>query len=168
MADTDRTIVKKVRTGIYRTAASDTNISDPYTVAANDDARPYVISRNGSENAATNVAEEVGCTILRKAKVRAIKLSSATAVANDATNYLKIYVYKYNSSGGSQTSLGSWNTATAAQGATTAKASHSLSLTSTVADLTVDANSTISFHVGKFGSGQALANFSLTIDAEEV
>lgn len=168
MADTDRTIVKKVLAGIFRTAKTDTAISDPYTVASQQDRRPYVISHQGTENAATNVAEQSGCTIMRKTRIKAIRLSSGTAVANDASHYLKVYVYKYTSAGGSKTLIGSWNSATAAQGATTAFASHALSLTSTDADLNVDALSTISYHIGKTGNGQALASFGLTIDGEEV
>ena len=161
---TDRDKIKKQQEGDYVTTAG---ISDAAGEVVKMHSRPYVIARTGSENAATNVAETPGCTIFRKSRIRDIRISSQDAVANDASHYDKVYVYKYTSAGGSKTLIGSWNTATAAQGAITAFASHSLDLVASEVD-EVDANSTITYHVGKTGNGQALNEFALSIDAEEI
>jgi hypothetical protein len=164
---TDRSIIKAFFKGLFRTAATSTAIVDSIGAAVDMDSRPYVMSRQGTENAATNVAETSGCVIERASKLRSIKLSSATAVTNSNNDHVVVYAYKYTSAGASKTLLGSWNTATAAQSATTAFAAHSLSLVGGTASV-LPAGSTISYHVGKFNAGQALANLALTVDVEEV
>ncbi len=165
---TDRSIIKAIWAGLFRTAATTTTIVDPIGEVAKFNTRSLSHQRNGTENAATNIAETVFGVVNRKSLVKSLKLQTIGAVANDATAYDKIIVYKRTSAGASQTVLGSWNTATAAQGATTALAAHSLSLTSTTADLTIAAGSVLTVHVGKFGNGQAIAEFSVTADLEEV
>jgi ABC-type hemin transport system substrate-binding protein len=164
---TDRSIVKAFFAGLLRTASTSTQIVDPVGAASVMSTRTQHMSRVGSENAATNVAETAGCVVNRASVLKSIKLTSATAVTNSNTDHLVVYAYKYTSAGGSKTLLGSWNTATAAQSATTAFAAHSLSLVGGTAN-NIAAGSTISYHVGKFNQGQALANLALAVDLEEV
>ncbi len=103
----------------------------------------------------------------RKGYVKTIKGLTATAVANDGTDYDKIYVYKRTSAGASQTLLGSWNTATGSNGAISASVPFTFTLVDN-SDLSVDAGSVITYHVGKFGGGKALALATLTVDVEEI
>jgi hypothetical protein len=164
---TDRSIVKKFFAGLLRTASTTTAIVDPLGAVADGHSRVYNMSRQGTENAATNVAEIAGCTIKRASQLKSISFSSATAVTNSNNDHVVVYAYKYTAAGGSKTLLGSWNTATAAQSATAAFGSNTLSLVGGSAS-TIAAGSTISYHVGKFGSGQALANLAVSVDVEEV
>lgn len=165
---TDRSIIKAQQAGEFRTAATTSAIVDPIGEVAKIHTRSLTFQRIGTENAATNIAETVFGVVNRKSLVKTLKLQTIGAVANDATDYDKFYVYKRTSAGATQTLLGSWNTATAAQGATVALAAQSMTLTSTTADLTVTAGSVLTVHVGKFGAGKALTEFSITADLEEV
>ena len=130
--------------------------------------RAFTIFRTGTENAATNVAETSFAVVPRKAQVKAIYLQSKASVSNSNTDHNKLYVYKRTSAGATAVLLGSWNTATAAQSAVTAFAANSLSLSSTSTDLAIDAGAVLTYHVGKFNAGQAMGEFSVTVDVEEV
>jgi hypothetical protein len=162
MAYTDREHIKKQQAGSFDSLG----LSDRDAAVAALHTRSHHIFKSGTENAATNVAETAGFVLNRKAKVTSIKLLTATTVANDASDYDKIYVYKRTSAGASQTLLGSWNTATAAQGAITANIPAELDLVDN-SDLVVDAGSVITYHVGKFSSGKVLALATITVDTEE-
>lgn len=164
MTDTDRKKIKDHQVGMHLT---DAGIADAKGAVQDAHTRAYNWARTGTENAATNVGESPGATIKRKAKIRKISLSPSVAVANSNTDHDVVYVYGYTSAGASKTLLGSWNTATAAQGAMVAFANHELSLVAT-ACASIPADSPISYHVGKFGNGQALAVFAVTVDAEEI
>lgn len=161
---TDRSKIKDQEKGTYLTASG---ISDAAGEVEKIHCRPLTAVVHALENAATNVTERPVGVVKRLSKVKAINVVSPAAVANDATDYVKVYVYKYTSAGATQTLLGSWNTATAAQGAMTAYANHSLSLVA-AATASVAAGSTLTFHVGKFGAGKVLGNCSVTVDLEEI
>ena len=161
---TDRAKIKDQQKGVYLTAAG---ISDASGEVESMHTKTFSTTVHALENAATNVTERPVGIIKRLSKVKAISIVPPAAVANDATDYIKVYVYKYTSAGATQTLLGSWNSATAAQGAMTAYAKHSLSLV-TAAVKSVSADSTITFHVGKFGAGKVLGNCSVTVDHEEI
>ena len=161
---TDRTKIKDQQKGEYLSTAG---IVDSAGEVEKLHTRSFSVAVHALENAATNVTERPVGIIKRLSKIKAISIVPPAAVANDATDYVKVYVYKYTSAGATQTLLGSWNSATAAQGAMTAYAKHSLSLV-TAAVASVSADSTITFHVGKFGAGKVLGNCSVTGDHEEI
>jgi hypothetical protein len=164
MSTTDRHKIKQYQRGTYRTISG---ITDPTGEVKKIHTRMLNIVRTGAENAATNVAEVSGGIVQRVSKLNALKFSSTAAVANDATNYNVLYVYKYTSAGASKTLLGSWNTATGAQGATVAFATNTITPVAAAA-ASIAAGSVITYHVGKFNAGQALANFAITLDLEEI
>ena len=164
MTDTDRKKIKDQQAGEFVTTAG---IVDAAGEVTKIHSRLLNWARSGSENAATNIAEAPGGCIKRLSKIKSITVVPLESVSNDTTNYDKIYVYKYNSTGGSKTLIGSWNTHTSAQSAMTAFAKHTLSLVSS-ACASVAADSPITYHVGKSGSGQALTMFSVTVDGEEI
>lgn len=157
----DRQILKNQQAG----ALASSGAVDPNGEIVSYHTRANHIFKSGTENAATNVAETAGFRVRNKSTVKNIHLTTGTNVSNDATNYLRVYVYKRSSTGGSQTLLGSWNTATAAQGAITQWTPASFSLVNNT-DLDVDAGSCITYHVGKFGSGQTLALATITVELE--
>lgn len=158
----DRDLIKKQEEGVYKTAAG---MSDVVTAVAALHSRVFPLRHQGSENAATNVAEAGGVVVPRAGRISSVKLVSQDSIPNDASNYAKLYVYAYNSSAGDKTLVASWNTATAAQSAITAFQNHECSLGS---DLSLAAGSVLTYHVGKTGTGQALNDFTVTVDVEEV
>lgn len=166
MSYTDRDLRKQQEAGQLGTM---TGVSDALAEVSKIHRRPLNFARTGSETGASNVAESPGGVVKRLSYLKAASLVAKSSVTNNATNYAKVYIYKYNSTAGSKTLLASWNTATAAQSALTAFRNHSLTLTSTTADLSVAADSVITYHVGKFGAGGATLNtFSVTLDFEEI
>lgn len=141
--------------------------ADPRTgVVADVNRRTICAAKFGTENAATNVAEVACGVVNRKARCVSIKYTSVTAIANDATDYVHIKAYKRTSAGASLTLLGSWNSATGAQGATTASVPASLSLVDN-SDLDIAAGSPISYIITKFGAGKLVDVGSFTFDVEE-
>lgn len=167
MTDTDRKKIKDQQEGEYKTTAG---ISSAHDAVVSMHSRYLNMSRTGSENAATNVAEVPGGIVHRLSRLRGAYLSADAAVANDSTDYDTVYLYKFASTGGALgagTLLASWNTHTSAQGAITANAKHSMSLVSAAA-ASIAADSVITYKVGKTAAGKVLTNFSITLDLEEI
>jgi len=162
---TDRAKVKDFQEGQYVTIAGITSAKDVVDAVHS---RPYVFSHRGGENAATNVDEASGCTILRAGRLKGVKVSSQDAVANDASDYVKLYIYKRTAAGATQTLIASWNSEATAEGSLAAFGSHACTLSSTSSALDLAAGITVTYHVGKTGSGKALNDFVVTLDVEEV
>lgn len=161
---TDRAIVKERQAGqaeAYGLAAQATK-----NVVADMHRRVLQVTKSGTENAATAVSETAAGVVPRKSRVVSIKWLGGT-VANDATDYVKITAYKRTSAGASQTALGSWNSATAAQGAITAQAPASLSLVSN-SDIEIDAGSSLTYAITKAGAGKDVGVGLLAFDLEEI
>lgn len=164
MAYTDREILKFQQKGALATAPGITNAADAVNSAHT---RAYVITKYGTENAATNVSETPGFVVNRKARVKTAKFLTNTTIANVATDYDVIYLYKRTSAGASQTLLGSWNTSAAAVGgAITAHVPASLTLVDNT-DLDIDAGAIVTYLIGKFGAGKLVADATITVDCEE-
>lgn len=164
---TDRSIIKDVLAGIFRTASTTTAIVDPKGAVADQNKRCYQAHRKGSENADTNIAETPFAVVKRASKVRSISAQVLSTVAGNATNYLVISVWQRTNSGATAALIGSWNTHTSAQSGLTAFANHQLSLGTS--NLAVAAGAVLTFSVGKVASGQtAIAEIALTADLEEV
>lgn len=160
MSTTDRQYLKAQQAGALTTSGATNAVGE----VSNAHSRTVQILKTGTENAATNVAEYFAAYVKRKANVRSVDFMSATSVANDSTNYAVISVYQ----GASATVVASWNTHTSAQGAITGKAVASMPLSSTAANLAVAANTSLSYGIKKYGSGQLVDVGVIAVDLEEV
>ncbi len=158
---TDREILKAQQKGTFRTAK---DIVDSATAVVDTHKRSMTASRATSENAATNVSETPIGVVKRLSKLRAFQISPAANVANDNTNHVVVYLYKYNATSLTRSTIATYNSATAAQGI----APLGTATSGSIATETIEAGSPVSYHVGKFGSGQTLNTFSVTLDLEEV
>ena len=172
MADTDRTIAKKLFAGTMVPA-----VTDAPTLASDRDSDTRDITKTGSENAATNVAETFTTTVFRKVRPRAISILTGTNIASDNTNYVVISFFKRENSGaGAQTLLGSWNTHGAAQKGITLGVPAVIDKTTGFvdnSDMVISAShsapAVISYSIGKLGSGQSVAQYTtFSIDFEEI
>lgn len=163
MSYTDREYLKMQQAGALNTSGA----TNAVTAVASAHTRTIHILKTGTENAATNVAEWFGGVVTRKSKVKGVYYTSATAIANDTSDYVVIKAFQ----GTSATLLGSWNSHTSAQGATTAKTPASFSLV-TNSDLVISANSaspvSVSFEVKKYGNGKVVDVGVIAVDLEEV
>jgi hypothetical protein len=159
MAFTDREILKMQQAGALGTSGA-TNAVD---AVAKSHTKTIHILKTGTENAATNVAEWFAGVVNRKSRTSSIKYLSATAVANDTTDYVVLKVFQ----GTGATLIGSYNSHTSAQGATTAKTPASFSLVSN-SDVVIAAGTPISYEVKKYGAGKAVDVGVIAVDLEEV
>ena len=167
MTDTDRKKIKDQQKGEFVTTAG---IADADAAVVAMHSRYLSYARTGSENAATNVAEVPMGINHRLSRLRGAYLTADAAVANDGTDYNKVYVFAFPAAGGALgagTLVASWNTHTSAQSAITANAKHSMSLV-TAAAASIAADSVFTMKIGKTGAGKAMTNIAITLDLEEI
>lgn len=121
-----------------------------------------------SANAATNVSETPAIVLNRKSKTKSVKLTIPTTnVAANGTDYAVVKVYARDNAGANQVTLATYNTHSSANGALTLRVPAAFTLDTT--NVTVNANSLITYEVLKYGSGKALDQYSmLDFDFEEV
>jgi hypothetical protein len=157
---TDRTIHFQVAAA----QLGSTQATDPEGCAEDLDCRTIRIQKTGTENAATNVAETIGGTVLRAAKIKAVKLLTGTNVAGDNTDYLVITVSKR--TGATKTTVATCNTHLGAQGNITQFVPESFSLVAAAQNLAID--DVLTFEITKAASGKALAVSEIAVDIQEV
>lgn len=157
---TDREYLKAQQAGALNT----TGASTPRSEVNQAHSRTFHIQKTGTENAATNVAETFAIVVPRKSHVNSVKYLTGTNTAADTTDYALISLYK----GTSATVVATYNTHTSAQGAITEKVAAAFSLSSTDSALTLDAGSVLSFGIGKYGNGKAIAAGVIAVDLEEI
>jgi hypothetical protein len=158
---TDRTIHYQV----VSAQLGSTQATDAEGCADDLDCRTIRILKTGTENAATNVAETIGGTVFRAAKVKAVKLLTGTNVAGDNTDYLVITVSKR--TGATKTTIATCNTHLGAQGDITQFVPESFSLVAAAQNLAV--NDVITYEITKAASGKQLAALSeIAVDIQEV
>lgn len=163
---TDREYFKRIQKGQF---TSENLASAPLTEITEVHSRTREISKFGTENAATNVAETGGLVLARKSKLRSVKLLTGTNVASDNTDYVVVTISKRLSNGASQTTLATLNTHGGANGAITRYVPIAFTLTSTGADLEIASGSAITYTVTKAGSGKALGGDTVfSLDFEEI
>lgn len=111
---TDRSIIKSVLKGIFRTAATTTAIADPLGAVGelNEETFTFITF------AAAPYVEQ-GIVMNKACKVKSIKLTSATTLATDATNNITATVAKRDGAGGAAATIGT-RTTDVAGGALTA------------------------------------------------
>ena len=160
---TDREFLKQQQAGMLNT----TGAANARVEVNSSHTRCHHIQKTGTENAATNVAETVALVVNRKANLSTLKFLTGTNVANDSSNYVFITVSKRTSAGASQTTIAYWNTHTSADNQITANVPASFNVVPNT-DATIAAGSIITYTIGKFGSGQAVAFGVMAVDLEEV
>ncbi len=160
---TDREYLKQQQAGMLNTTGAVN--ARPEVNSAH--SRTFHIQKVGTENAATNVAETVALVVARKAQLSSAKYLTGTNVANDATDYSVVTLYKRTSAGASQTTVATYNTATAAQGAIVLQVPASFSAV-TNADATIAAGSILTYAVKKYGAGKLVDVGVIAVDLEEV
>ena len=157
---TDREIIKSQEKGVYRTAK---DIVASAQAVVDTHMRTLTASRQASENAATNIAETPLGVVKRFSKLRAFEITPSANVTSNDTNHIVVYLFKYNATSLARTQIASYNSVNSAQGAATLGRPVSGSISTT----DIEAGSPVSYLVGKFGTGQLLSSFSITLDLEE-
>lgn len=154
---TDREYLKYQQAGQLATSGA----ADAKTAVAQAHSKQRTHSMVSSANAETNVSETIIGVVEFKAKVAGVKLTVPTTnIIGNATNYFVTSIYKRTSAGASQTLVASYNSHASAQGAVTLKVPAAFSVVAN-ADAIVAAGSLLSFATLKYGSGQALDQYSL-------
>lgn len=153
MSYTDREILKLQQAGALKTAGT-TNADGAVAKAHS---RTLGVEKFGTENAATGVSETVGRVVNNKSRLQGLKILTQTNIANDNSDNVKFTFSKRTSAGATQTTLGTWNTATSQQGAITKNVPASVTVVAN-ADAVIDAGSVLTYTITKGGSGQLVDN----------
>jgi hypothetical protein len=160
---TDRELLKQAQKGHIDSAG----LSNAETAVQNAHKRTISAQMTTGAAAGTNTAEAGMGVLVRKSKSSAAYIVVEANVAADTTDFVRYYVYKRASTGGSQVQLAIWNTHSSANGALTRWTAHAMSMT-TNANATIDAGSVITYEITKGGSGKVTNNVSFVLDVEEI
>lgn len=161
---TDRAILKAAQAGAIASSAA----VDAVREVANTHTRYLSWVKEGTENAATAVTERPGVArINRTSLANSLYFTAKSNSVQDTSNYATIFVYKRDSAGADQITLGSWNTHNSAQGTITkfTPAKFSNLVTNSQATLAIGAN--ISYEIVKAGTGVVIDIGTFTFDVEE-
>lgn len=123
---TDREILKKAVLGLIGSAGA----ADPVEAVAQGNEQTFVFW-----NVAGSPLAEVGITMLRKCKVKAIRALSGATLAVDATNFVTGTVAKRDGAGGSATTIGTFKTETTGGAALTAFVPTTVSVVAAAAEI---------------------------------
>lgn len=165
MAYTDRELLKLQQTGAL---GGNSSVSNAVGAVAKAHTRTKSLLKYGTENAATAVAESVAGVVNNKSRLQSLKILTKTTIANNNTDHVLFTFSKRTSAGASQTTLGTWNTATAAQGAITANVPASVTVVAN-SDAVIDAGSIVTYTIAKAGAGQLVDNPTVfALELEEV
>lgn len=165
MAYTDRELLKLQQTGAL---GGNSSVSNAVGAIAKHHSRTLNLAKFGTENAATAVAESVAGVVTNKGRLQTLKILTKTTIANNNTDHVLLTFSKRTSAGASQTTLGTWNTATAAQGAITANVPASVTVVAN-SDAVIDAGSVLTYTISKAGAGQLVDNPTVFVyEIEEV
>jgi hypothetical protein len=163
MALTDREIIKERQTGQVQSYGVAGSAKD--AVAATH-TRSINCNKVGTENAATNIAETVICTVNRKSRLASVKYLTNSTVPGNATDSMLFTIAK-RTAGAAAVTVATWNTDTGAQSTITALVPASFPVVAN-ADAILAAGDILTYTVRKVAAGKLLDPAVFTVDLEEV
>lgn len=155
---TDRSIIKDVLKGFFRTAATTTAIADPLGEVGrlNEETFTFITF------AAAPYVEQ-GITMTKACRVKSIKLTSATTLATDGTNNITSTVAKRDGAGGAAGTIGS-HTSNVAGGALTAFTPRDVAISS-ASNATFAAGNVLTFKTADNGTTtEPLLSCAVTVE----
>jgi hypothetical protein len=165
MTDTDRKRIKDFQKGQFLTIAE---ISNSAGETENLHKRTYSVGRPYAANDSAAFSQQIVHT-LRKVRVKAIKIDAMATVTGNAANYeLFTFATQYPNGTAGKT-LGTWNTAPAAQNTITANVTGSVTVvTNSDADIPADMKILVTMAPQGTGMNAAYPGTSFTVDLEEI